>query len=229
MNKIILAVIITLGVAFGLSANNSFMDYLHKLTIVNNAPNFAEIKDVKQMKKAFFEYLTPIVEEQNQKILQLRNKIKNNKIDNNSLQLLAKKYRTTIDKLLINIDIIPTSLALSQAAIESNWGRSRFAGFNNYYGIWCFKKGCGVVPNARDSDANHEVATFKTIQKATRSYMLNLNSHPAYKKFRQIRLKYRVEDKPINGVELAYGLEKYSGIGHKYIESIQKMIKYNKL
>jgi Bax protein len=227
MNKIIFTIVISLS--FSLGANNSFIDYLHKITIINNAPNFAEIKDVKQMKKAFFEYLTPIIEEQNQKILQLRNKIKNNKIDNNSLQLLAKKYRTTIDKLLINIDIIPTSLALSQAAIESNWGRSRFAGFNNYYGIWCFKKGCGVVPNARDSGANHEVATFKTIKIATRKYMLNLNSHPAYKKLRNIRATLRLNNKTIDGTKLALGLEKYSGIGHKYLETIQKVIKYNKL
>lgn len=210
-------------------ASASIWDYFRTLTITNNAPNFTEIKDVKQMKKAFFEYLTPIIVEQNQKILQLRNKIKNNTINKQSLELLAKKYKTTTNKLLEGIDIIPVPLALTQAAIESNWGRSRFAKFNNYYGIWCFEPGCGVVPNRRDGNKTHEVAVFKTIGEATRKYILNLNSHPAYKKLREIRLKLRNENKEISGVLLANGLEKYSGIGHNYIEMVQKMIKHNKL
>ena len=85
------------------------------------------------------------------------------------LDKLAKKYRieklTSKEDLLLVIDILPPSLMLAQAANESNWGRSRFAeDFNNYFGIWCFKKGCGVVPNKRDKNASHEVASFKIAQ-----------------------------------------------------------------
>jgi Bax protein len=228
MNKIMMSVVLMAGLT-SVAFSSSIWDYFHKLTIVHNAPNFAEIKDVKQMKQAFFEYLTPIVEEQNQKILQLRNKIKNQQINTYDMQQLAKKYRTTPEHILASIDIIPTSLALSQAAIESNWGRSRFANFNNYYGLWCFSKGCGVVPNARESGKTHEVATFRTIQQATKKYIWTLNAHPAYQKLRNIRAQLRKQNKKISGLALALGLEKYSGIGYKYIEELQKMIKYNKL
>lgn len=232
-NKIIATSVLALGLILTVFANNftnnSIWDYFHRMSVINNAPDFAKITDVEQMKTAFFEYLAPVINEQNQKILQLRNKIKNNKISDFDLQRLAKKYRTSVDNLLKSIDIIPVSLALSQAAVESNWGRSRFANFNNYYGIWCFVKGCGVVPNARDNGATHEVAKFYTIGEATRKYIFNLNSHSAYKGLREIRQKLRQENKKISGIELALGLEKYSGIGHKYIETLQKMIKYNKL
>lgn len=215
-------------VIFSLAQANIW-DYFRTLTITNNAPNFAQMKDVKKMKQAFFDYLTPIIVEQNQKILQLRNKIINKQINPQGLQLLAQKYNTVPEKLLESIDIIPTSLALTQAAIESNWGRSRFARFNNYYGIWCFESGCGVVPNRREAGKKHEVAVFHTINEATRVYMFNLNSHPVYQKLREIRLKLRGDNKKISGILLANGLEKYSGIGHNYIEMVQKMIKHNKL
>ena len=63
--------------------------------------------------------------------------------------------------LLNRVDVIPPSLALAQGANESAWGTSRFSKEgNNYFGQWCFKLGCGLVPRQRDSGAQHEVAKF---------------------------------------------------------------------
>lgn len=231
MNKMYLFSILFL---ISLVSNSSWMDYFKSLTIVNNAPNFSAITNTSERKIAFFKYLKPIIVEQNALILQLRNKIINHKLSNEFIVKLARKYRIkpqniSIESLLKKIDIIPTSLALAQGAIESNWGRSRFASYNNYYGIWCFKKGCGVVPNKRNLNAKHEVATFKTINEATRKYILNLNSHPAYAKLRDIRYELRKKSLTIDGGLLSEGLNKYSGIGNEYIKILQKMIIYNKL
>jgi len=236
MNKktifFILAAIFTILTTFNVNA--SIWDKIKHFNVVNDAPDFAKILDTKSRKKQFFAYLKPVIEGQNSLILQLRNRIKNNKLSKEFILKLAKKYRIkdnniSIQSLLKKIDIIPTSLALAQGAIESSWGRSRFSAYNNYYGIWCFKKGCGVVPNSRDSNAKHEVAVFKTISEATRKYMLNLNSHPAYTKLRDIRYNLRQNNNKIDGISLANGLEKYSGIGIKYIKILQQMITYNKL
>ena len=222
--RVVILLILTTTVAIAYLFIN-----IEQKIIVSNAPDFKKITDTKQRKNKFFEYLAPIISKQNQKILQLRNKIKNQQLSNDFLIKTASKYRTNVNNLLNVIDIIPVSLALAQAANESNWGRSRFAKYNNYYGLWCFKKGCGVVPKSRDNNAKHEVATFSTIQAATRYYMWNLNSHSAYKELRNIRFLLRQAGKKVDGISLANGLKRYSGIGDEYIKTLKEMINHNNL
>ena len=64
------------------------------------------------------------------------------------------------------MDIIPVSLAIAQAAIESGWGTSRFALEGNaLFGQWTWGKK-GIEPN--DKDANKK---FKLLN-AQLSYQL---------------------------------------------------------
>jgi Bax protein len=119
---------------------------------------------------------------------------------------------------------------LAQAANESNWGRSRFAeDFNNYFGIWCFKKGCGVVPNKRDDNASHEVASFKSLEECIDYYVLNINRSYAYEDLRLLRKEQRDNSKAITGILLADGLANYAYPGNEYIDSIKSVIQYNQL
>jgi Bax protein len=132
--------------------------------------------------------------------------------------------------LLRRADIVPASLAIAQAANESAWGTSRFAKLgNNFFGQWCFSKGCGIVPKSRDTNKNHEVADFRSPADSVESYMLNLNTHDAYKPLRKIRQSLREEDKAVTGVALSYGLGKYSERGDEYGKEIREMISFNKL
>jgi Bax protein len=133
-------------------------------------------------------------------------------------------------ELLARVNAIPVSLALAQAANESAWGTSRFAReANNFYGQWCFQKGCGLVPARRDKNKTHEVAAFKSPKESVERYIHNLNSHNAYKTLRKIRNRLRTENKLITGIELAEGLLHYSERGKEYIKELQSMIKFNKL
>jgi Bax protein len=119
---------------------------------------------------------------------------------------------------------------LAQAANESNWGRSRFAeDFNNYFGIWCFKKGCGVIPNKRDKNASHEVASFKSLKECIDYYVLNINRSYAYEDLRLLRKEQRDDSKAITGILLADGLANYAYPGNEYIDSIKSVIQYNQL
>ena len=131
-------------------------------------PSFDSIESTVVRKEVFFNYLLPVIHKKNAEIVALRNAISNNELNDNQLNDLAKKYRVETpskEELLKVIDILPPSLVLAQAANESDWGRSRFAkDFNNYFGIWCFSKGCGVIPKDRDEDATHEVASFKSLK-----------------------------------------------------------------
>ena len=197
-------------------------------------PSFNSIEDTSVRKEVFFNYLLPAIYEKNAEIIALRESILNNELSSLQLDELATKYRlkkpATIEGLLTVIDILPPSLVLAQAANESNWGRSRFAeDFNNYFGIWCFVKGCGTVPKQRNANANHEVANFNSLKDCIDYYVLTINRNYAYQNLRLIRKAYRDELKPLSGIALAEGLSNYAFPGDEYISSIQSVIRYNQL
>ena len=197
-------------------------------------PSFNSIEDTSVRKEVFFNYLLPAIYEKNAEIIALRESILNNELSSLQLDELATKYRlkkpATIEDILTVIDILPPSLVLAQAANESNWGRSRFAeDFNNYFGIWCFVKGCGTVPKQRNANANHEVANFNSLKDCIDYYVLTINRNYAYQNLRLIRKAYRDELKPLSGIALAEGLSNYAYPGDEYISSIQSVIRYNQL
>lgn len=219
-------------------------------TTDSKLPDFTVYTDGQEKKIAFFLYLRPIVQKENELLLAERADIKQRFIDEkawdkairskDSLYLvnLAAKYRVNGNRLneeifyrnlYKKVDIIPVELALTQAAIESAWGTSFFAiKANNLFGQWCFTPGCGIVPRKRKKGATHEVAKYSTVKMSVRSYMKNLNSHPAYKKLRESRHASRLKSENPNAIEMAIGLEHYSGIGMKYVKEIRKMIIKNR-
>lgn len=152
---------------------------------------------------------------------------------------LARQYRLPepdavdlewITTLLRRLDVVPADLALAQGAIESAWGTSRFAlKGNNYFGHWCFEKGCGLVPRRRSAGAAHEVRVFETPDESVRLYMRNLNSHPGYTRLRLIREELRAEGEPLNGEALAAGLGSYSALGDEYNRRLRALIRRNDL
>lgn len=196
-------------------------------------PSFDSIESTVVRKEVFFNYLLPVIHKKNAEIVALRNAISNNELNDNQLNDLAKKYRVETpskEELLKVIDILPPSLVLAQAANESDWGRSRFAkDFNNYFGIWCFSKGCGEIPKDRDEDATHEVASFKSLEDCIDYYVLNINRSYAYEDLRLMRKNQRENLQPITGTLLAQGLGNYAFPGDEYIESIQTLINFNQL
>lgn len=214
---------------------------------LSKLPDFAKIVDVKQKKEAFFTTLYPLIEEENKHVLKIRNAIVALQeipfIELKPQQLTwisdtAKYYRVesevvnenTLDLLLKRVDTIPPSLALTQAAIESGWGSSRFSNKgNNLFGQWCFSKGCGMVPSSRDSGKTHEVAKFDSVNHAVRAYIKNLNTNSAYQKLRDKRASIRAQNGEITGIALAQTLTEYSEEREKYITKVTKFINQNKL
>jgi len=194
-------------------------------------PDFAQIKDVKERKKVFFKYLLPEIKKQNSRIIKLRSDIKYDRLSEKELNNLLKYYRKNNKEDLLNsIDIIPASMILAQAAYESSWGRSRFAKhYHNFFGLWCFKKGCGVVPLKRDKEATHEIAKFSSLEKGIDYYMRSINRNSAYKTLRDIRKHKREKGLPITGIGLSEGLTEYAEIGYEYVETVKEIITYNNL
>jgi Bax protein len=150
------------------------------------------------------------------------------------LRDLADRYETEPDKLgtlRMRADIIPPSLALAQAAIESGWGGSRFAqNANALFGQRTYDcASCGLKPKGYDSDPGFVVRGFPTILESVRAYMHNLNTHRAYAELRQRRWRARQEGHALDGRDLATGLLRYSERGRAYVEDVRQIIAANDL
>lgn len=210
-------------------------------------PDFANISDIQERKDAFFHYLLPFVIEKNALLIRDREKIYTilankeppSREEKKWLKALREIFKLdkvdvftheTIAELLIYVDIIPESLVLAQAANESAWGTSRFAvEGSNYFGQWCFRKGCGLVPEKRDDEADHEVRRFKNAKQSVFAYIDNLNINAAYADLRERRAELRNNNVEITGLSLASGLHSYSQRGQDYIDEIESLINYNEL
>ncbi len=135
-----------------------------------------------------------------------------------------------IHALMVHVDVVPGSLALAQAAMESAWGTSRFSREgNNYFGQRCHRPGCGMIPEGRPAGAGFEVRRFRSAADSVASYMINLNSHPKYAAFRAYRAERRRLGLPLTGLEAAATITGYSERPQAYVEALQTIIRANRL
>lgn len=181
---------------------------------------------------SFVRTFLPSIQEINQEILRdraiLKSVMNRQNLSTTQQNWLEKKldaYRAdTVHELLQKMDVIPPSLVLSQAGLESGWGTSDIARqFNAFFGqkTWGDK-------NAVIAPGGERYQTFDNPKDSIRSYMKNLNSHPAYQSLRQTRAQLRKANKPLTGDVLATGLEKYSTKGKDYVRQVQNMIRARK-
>ena len=198
-------------------------------------------------KREFVKTVLPIIINKNQSILLTRNFLKELKIklqtfktlDNNEVQKLNKLARNynikfsnkhkldVINNLLLNVDIIPNSIALAQAAIESGWGKSRFATeYNALFGEYTYDQNQGVIPLERELGATHLIKSFNSYDGSVSSYFANINSHQAYKEFRELRSIMRNKNNFSNINLLLTKLNSYAE-DNKYIETLNLVIQKN--
>jgi len=231
-----LAVLLSLMfVAFGVP----FTSYAELKQYTAKDLDMSDLVDVKDKKKRFFDFMRLIVNDENNKVLALRKKLEAAKKKNNKQSFVAKTAddysvdwqagKENWGKLLERVDAVALELVLAQSANESAWGQSRFATQgDNFFGQWCYKKGCGIVPKKRDKGTRHEVAKFSSVNKSVRSYLKNINTGRVYSPLRQVRKKNRAAGKKSDAIAQAGGLIKYSQRREAYVKEIRSMIRYNK-
>ncbi|WP_256383834.1 glucosaminidase domain-containing protein [Photobacterium toruni] len=240
---IIILSLITIGYNFHSNQNTKVKS---PVTIAVTKPDFNKFKDTNDKKIAFFTYLSPYIDYINQQILADRQQLiilakdpSKINLNNKLIQRLSSQYKLPIPKvgidsiwisqLLRRVNILPLSMVLAQAAMESSWGTSRFAiAGNSYFGQWCFTKGCGIVPLKPDPQNYHEVQKFPSTQAAIQAYFNNINTNQAYSGLRSTRAKLQQHQQPISAQYLVQGLNQYSQIGHQYIRQLLELIKTNK-
>jgi len=224
-------------------------DQLTYLPVLSNLPfDFDKLQDVGVKKKLFYLITLPIISETNDLILNDRKMIINiekkflrsalNKNETNEIIRLSKKYKldySSIDlKLFKNlkqrINVIPTSLALAQAIVESGWGQSRFALEGNaLYGQWTTNEQKGIIPEDRDDDKTHAVLKFENLKQSAQAYMHNINTHRAYYSFRVVRsIAERVQYTDPISAKVKF-LAAYAEIGQEYVDKLELIIESNKL
>jgi len=195
--------------------------------------------DTRQKRELFIKIVLPLILNENNKITDDRkklflilNKDFNTVGERVWLKRRFKEYKIEdkdTGKLKMRMDIIPVSLALAQAANESGWGTSRFALEGNaLFGQWTWSKK-GISPKNKDPNKTHKVLQFQILKASVKAYKNNLNTHNAYKKFREARAKLRQEGKRIIGLDLSKYIKNYASIGEKYVEIIESIIVKNSL
>lgn len=126
------------------------------------------------------------------------------------------------------IDIIPKSMGIAQALVESATGTSRFTKeANNLFGEWTWGKK-GLVPKQRQKGKTHKIKIFDSLQESVESYLLNLNRHASYNELRTLRQTYRASGKKLSGLAAIETLQNYSAIKGEYVKILRNVItKYN--
>ena len=195
--------------------------------------------DTKKKREIFIKIILPLILSENNKIIEDRKRL---------FKVLAKNFNTIgervwlkrrfkeykikdgdLSKLKMRMDIIPVSVALAQAANESGWGTSRFALEGNaLFGQWTWSKK-GISPKNKDPNKSHKILQFQVLKASVRAYKNNLNTHNAYKEFREARAQLRQRNEKILGLKLTKYLKNYASIGDKYVEILEDIITRNSL
>lgn len=184
-------------------------------------------------KDVFVKLLLPSIEVVQQEVLNNREIVKKLKVkkeltENEKIyaEKLFKKYRTEYGKwneLESKMIVYPASLILTQGAIESAWGTSRFfREANNAFGVW------STNPNepriaAKGSRGNFtpHLKKYDTLKDTVEDITLIISRSSAYTGARKMIWEGK------SPYEIAGGLTKYSEEGKEYVRKVRSTLKYN--
>ncbi|MEQ8965457.1 MAG: glucosaminidase domain-containing protein [Azospirillaceae bacterium] len=202
--------------------------------------DIAEIDRVDLRKRLFLDSMLPIVLAANEAILADRQRLKTlrgniaaghppSRAEARWLARLAARYEVAaqdLDTLLARVDVVPSSMALAQAAVESGWGTSSLARRGNALFGQIVADPTDGIPA---SDGDHGYAAFDSLSDSVASYARNLNTHPAYQDFRALRARMRAAGEPLDGHALMGTLDAYSERGQDYIAYVRRLMRANDL
>lgn len=189
-------------------------------------------------KQSFIKLVLPLILAANDELLQRREAVKaaTKAKDRDKLDQWSMLYRIDpehfddtklSERLLRRVDTVPVALALAQAAVESGWGKSRFAQQGNaLFGQWAWTESAGMRPLAA-SNERAVVRSFGSLLESVRAYMHNLNTHQNYKRFRDARFRMKSETDEVKAGLLAVYLDSYAEIGQDYVKKLLAVMSSN--
>lgn len=202
-------------------------DYFPAIFVKTFPKDFQQIESQKYRNELFIRILTPLALKINEEIdnersalLRLERNYKANASLNTEeiekLEELAKKYdyftrrknntriEDLINNLKIRIDVVPPSILIAAAAIESNWGFSRIANVaNSLYKekLWYTTEGLEPLEN---KDDGYRFKIFDSLIDSMRSFALTFNSNINYATVWEARSGLRARRGIVFGESIAY-------------------------
>lgn len=189
--------------------------------------DFAEIEDENLRNQLFIQILSPLALKVNENILAERKQLEEltehfeathelSKEQEAWLETTAEKYnvftrfkgyrryKLLLSKLINKIDIIPPSVMIAVAGIETDWGKSRLAKEgNSLYKEVVWHSEDGLLPEDETEDKTYRIKVFPTLYDAMKSFALKINSSVNFEDARSLREAQRQRHKIIDGRSMA--------------------------
>jgi Bax protein len=200
------------------------------------------MRDGNERKWLFIKALLPIILEVNERILAERKELLRLRAlaaagkepgvaERMWLADLAERYGadpSNLSEMLLRVDVVPPSMAIAQAGVESGWGTSYAARVgNSLFGQIQVSGRHAVDVPWKAGPAMPQ--PFATVADSVEAYFLNLNTHFAYASFRAERAQQRAQGAQPDGFRLIGQLLRYSELGTHYINYVRNIIRENQL
>ncbi len=184
-------------------------------------------------KDVFVKLLLPSIEVVQQEVLNNREIVKKLKVKKELTESekiyaekLFKKYKTEYgnwNELESKMIVYPASLILTQGAIESAWGTSRFfREANNAFGVWSTNPNePRIAAKGSRGDFTPHLKKYATLKDTVEDITLIISRSSAYSGARKMIWEGK------SPYEIAGGLTKYSEEGKEYVKKVRSTLKYN--
>ena len=184
-------------------------------------------------KDVFVKLLLPSIEVVQQEVLNNREIVKKLKVKKGLTEKekiyaekLFKKYKTEYgnwNELESKMIVYPASLILTQGAIESAWGTSRFfREANNAFGVWSTNPNePRIAAKGSRGDFTPHLKKYDTLKDTVEDITLIISRSSAYTGARKMIWEGK------SPYEIAGGLTKYSEEGKEYVKKVRSTLKYN--
>lgn len=187
-----------------------------------------------QKKNVFIDILLPAIKvvnaeiENNREIVKTLSQKENlSDEEKKYAESLFTKYRVNYGEwntLLSRLITYPTSLILTQGALESGWGTSRFfKEGNNLFGMWSTNPNEPRIPakGVRSNGFVPHLKKYDSVKSSVSDFVLNFSRNNTYKNLRELIN----ENHPPQVV--AKGLVKYSEEGELYVKKVINTMNHN--
>ncbi len=128
--------------------------------------------------------------------------------------IVLKTIPTKITDLMEKIDEIPPTLAITQSALQTNWGKENMDSPYAQKG-WLDRE-------------NYDFIKYPDLIKATEAYVSEMNSTPNYDMWRKQRVRQTYKQTPQASFHMIQSLRTYMPEDVYYLEKLKKVINENK-
>lgn len=204
--------------------------------------DLVQVRDGNERKELFIKALLPMVLEVNERVLAERahlQRLRDRHAAGRGLSVIERMWLAEVadrygapsadfDELFKRVDVVPPSMAIAQAGVESGWGTSYAARVgNSLFGQIQVSGRHSVAVPWQPGRAMPQ--PFASLAESVEAYVMNLNTHFAYGEFRAERSRLRTAGKEPDGYHLIGQLLRYSELGQRYINFVRNVIRENGL